>query len=394
MSRLPLPSTATLKAIAKHAPKPTRPLASAALNWLSPNNANNLDGSDETWYTADEEDDIERRHEEEERARQLLEPKPEMSRMSVPVVSGETLGVGRYGGKPKTMKDLPGQGKVKAKAKESDGKKRAALRKSPAPTRTRTPTPPTPERMTVPTPPSRMSSPFELTGSEFILPTKVRLYPHERERVARELQEAMSNNFFKMWPTIEDDRGGREAKEAMEESGLFQRELGEQEREKREELMRAWKGREERSVQGRRRLEGGFGYESVVEGEKLREAEGFRPTLGRVEEGSCESRKSRTNSMRDEGRESIGPSEGTARDQRERKTSSAGNHNRTKEVNSRRQNRPSRLQPRLKTKHESKIRSSKNATKVTTKYRSWSKDHAGEKNSEDDYPFNPRPRKK
>jgi len=386
MSPLPLPTTPFLKTAAALAPQPLRPYTSTALNWflqkLDPLSVLEESQSPST----SGEDPLLQEHEAQERKRRLVEieervQEVQMSRMSVPVLAAEVEDrVWKKGGKGS------GKGEVKAAspAKEYDS----------AETET-----PSPERMLIPTLPSRLSSPFLLTGSEFMLPTKVRISPQSQERVARELQEAMASDFFKVWPMVEDEREG---KEVMEESGMFVREMGEGERLRREELMREWKDRQEREGVGRRRVGDGEEWESVVEGRVLRGVEGFRPALGacfedgegilgvkreRKGEKSRETRRS----TRDSAKELTREKEIWARrDHRERKSSKTGNEK--VEGGRAKENRQTHPQPQSKTNQGSKIGNSKAPAKTTAKFRPWSKDRDGKENSEDNNPFYLKPR--
>ena len=79
-----------------------------------------------------------------------------------------------------------------------------------------------------------------------------------------------------MWPTLEDPRPHGAARTGMEESGVYERELGDTEKERKEALLKAWKEKGERSgvsgdvgrrvVRGRKGWSEGEGWESVVEG--------------------------------------------------------------------------------------------------------------------------------
>ncbi len=288
MSNVPLPKTSAL--------------LSFGLKWL----ANKLDpvydaAAEE--QPAEAEDEAEREHEQseavrtmEERRKKLEQNKLEMSKVIVQVHPHEMMS-------PSPPIYQPA----------------AAQRHIPRFARQRSPSP-KPETTIVPDSPSPMSSSFELAGSDLVVRTKVELFPHERERVARELKEAIECDFFKMWPTYEDSRPvakairrknkGKEAERRdtrrsdprrledcrlpgeteaerqarMDASVAFIKDMDEDEKEERDRIAREWKAKDERSTEGRRRIKGGYGFESVVEKEALMGVSewGFKPTLGGV----------------------------------------------------------------------------------------------------------------
>jgi hypothetical protein len=309
---------------------------------------------------------------------------PEMSRMSVPVLSLERSPSlssrekrrdrGRKSGKkvPRATTETPAKEPISAEAT-------------------------TPERMLAPTPPSPSTS-FLLTGSEFIYPVKVRISPKSQEGVAKELQEAMSDNFFNVWPTVEDERPGREAKGEMEESGVFVAAMEEGVRKRREELMREWKLKGEKGVQGRRRVK--EGWESVVEGGVLRGVEGFRPTLGTCfEDGDGvqdfewleQEEKSREST-----RKSMGDKDAQARGHDwERKSSKVGTERKSIGGDSGgKENRLTQSKSQSKPNRGPKIGSREVSTRQPTRFRPWSRDGEEKENSEDDYPFDVKPRQR
>ena len=131
------------------------------------------------------------------------------------------------------------------------------------------------EGIQVPTSLSRMSTP-ELVGSEFIMETVINICPDKERSVAVELQEAMERDAFKVWPGNVEYGVGDNAKEATTE---FQAEKTDEEEERKAELMKAWKERDERSIEGRERVPGG--HEDVVEQMIMESMFGMEPTLQR-----------------------------------------------------------------------------------------------------------------
>jgi hypothetical protein len=146
-----------------------------------------------------------------------------------------------------------------------------------------------------------------LTGSDLLVPRKTRLHPHEEAAVADALADALYNNFFNVWPRWEDPRIGRKMSDVEDVSLLFQRRWTREEREQRDRLMREWKARPEREIEGRARYRASGdagddygkqkgkgkekerdnerykdeekGYESVMEARELKRLDMFRPTL-------------------------------------------------------------------------------------------------------------------
>ncbi|KAE9365577.1 hypothetical protein N431DRAFT_549720 [Stipitochalara longipes BDJ] len=310
MSQIPLPSTAALKRAALLAPAPLRPLTSA-LDWLA-NKLDPLDSIEETEIShVGKEDEIEREHEEEERLREreLKERRKkelvEMSRVVVPVLPHEVQHerVSRILGrppppavprKPKAKRPKPSNLSETPHNKPSQPQ---AQPRSQAPAQDRLwAADQEPERMIAPTPPSAISSLFELAGSEFLTPTKSNVSPRSQPRVEREVREAIECGLFNMWPTFEDPTGRVDQSGVfvarngygVDESGVFVRDVGNMKDEGKGIRMRIeteWKAKKERSTEGRRRVKGPFGYESVMESEKLKGSEwGFQPTLGGVVE--------------------------------------------------------------------------------------------------------------
>jgi len=330
MSQIPLPSTATLKRVALLIPTPLRPFASA-FGWL----ANRLDPLDSLENAevvpVGKEDEIEREHEEEERLREreLKQRREkelvETSRMVVPILPHEITPPRASRRPPAPVLPKRPERKAKAKLRPPKPPKFSEMPQ----TKPAQPQPEPrsqeseqdglwigdqePEHMIVPRAPSRIHSTFELTGSEFLIPNKIKILPRSQPRVAREMKEAMECEFFNVWPTYEDDAGrvdesGVFVSRGLEESEIFVRdegELGDEERERRQRIEREWMAKKERSTEGRPRVKGGFGYESVVERERLKGSGwGFTPTLeGVVEKKSAQDckedeRKLSTASMR------------------------------------------------------------------------------------------------
>jgi hypothetical protein len=271
-----------------------------------------------------------------------------------------------------------------------------------------------------------MSSSFELAGSEYVVRTKVKLYPHERERVARELKEAIECDFFKMWPTYEDSRTvpkairrknkGKEAERRntrrpdsrkfedrrlpgeteverqarMNASVVFVKDMDEDEKEERDRIAREWKARDERSTEGRTRIKGGYGYESVIEKEALMGTSewGFKPTLGGVFEermdGKQEERRDMNHTSSSDSTRERDVS--TARHYRDRKSKGKDKEKQTGESST------SKEDPRTSSKSQPKYKSAfkatrDNITKSMTAYRpkARAKDRKIQDDSEDEY---------
>jgi hypothetical protein len=338
MSQVPLPKTSTLRYF--------------GLKWL----ADKLDPVSDPEPPAEAEDEAEREHECTEAARTMNEERRklqhgelEMSKVIVPV-------------HPHEMTSLPPRSSTRHQPPPPMYPPAAVQRHIPRIARRRSPSPkPEPETMIVPDSPSPMSSSFELAGSEYVVRTKVELYPHERERVARELKEAIECDFFKMWPTYEDSRPvpkairrknkGKEVerrdtrrsdphtledrrlsgetaleKQArMNASVAFVKDMDEDGKEERDRIARDWKAKDERSTEGRTRFKGGYGYESVVEKEALMGTSewGFKPTLGGVyEDRMDEKQEKRRDSNRTSSSDSTRERDvSTARYHRDRKSS-------------------------------------------------------------------------
>jgi hypothetical protein len=171
----------------------------------------------------------------------------------------------------------------------------------------------------------KMSAPI-LTGSEFVLPTKVRISPEEQSRVAAGLKEAIEDNkyFFKKWPTYEDPRMvpppppspkmfigpppmvcppktkspsdtkaqvpttqnqkandkksiNKVKQQQPEASALYTRVLTASETSRRERIKKQWEQKGERDISKRGRVEGGL--EDTVENAMLADLSMFTPTL-------------------------------------------------------------------------------------------------------------------
>lgn len=129
-----------------------------------------------------------------------------------------------------------------------------------------------------------------------------------------------------MWPTFEDPvsgrqgKGKRNGKGRVEESGVYMRPMSAEEKESRKRIAMEWKAREERPVEGRRRVQGAYGYKSMIEAEKLMGTSewGFRPTLGGVVEDAIGKSQEETGKLTRDREERGGNG------QRDRKTSTSG----------------------------------------------------------------------
>lgn len=113
-----------------------------------------------------------------------------------------------------------------------------------------------------PDPPSPMST---ASLSDYVSPIKVRLSPDKRKNVAKELEDALERAFFKkQWPHVEvpvssklknksaivgKGRGKDRTREPMEESRVFQAEMMDEQKRRKEELMRLWKEKPERNIE-------------------------------------------------------------------------------------------------------------------------------------------------
>ena len=403
MSQVPLPKTSNLR--------------SFGLKWL----ADKLDPVSDPEPPAEAEDEAEREHEcseaartMEERRTKLKHSKLEMSKVIVPVHPHEMASQPPH---PSTRRQPPPPMYPPAPVQRQRHIPRIARRRSPLPE---------PETMIVPDSPSPMSSSFELAGSEYVVRTKVELYPHERERVAKELKEAIECDFFKMWPTYEDSRpapkvirrkskgkeverrdtrrsdphgfedrrlGGEtevERQARMNASVAFVKDMDEDEKDERDRITRDWKAKDERSTEGRTRFKGGYGYESVVEREALMGTSewGFKPTLGGVQEDRMDGkqerrRESKRTSSSDSTRESY---VSTARHHRDRKSSVSDKGKQTGESSACKKDlRPSsKSQP--KHKHAFKAGSSnKTQSKAACRPKTRAKDRKIQDDSDDEY---------
>lgn len=116
---------------------------------------------------------------------------------------------------------------------------------------------------------------YVLTGSLLVVPSKTKLEEGEKEVVARRLDEAMEGNTFKVWPSFRENTTKAEKREESEknESPEFRVAGGG----RRQDIKEMWDNKKERSIEGRRRVEGG--YEDVTEAEYLMDHEMFGPTL-------------------------------------------------------------------------------------------------------------------
>jgi hypothetical protein len=279
--------------------------------------------------------------------------------------------------------------------------------------------------MVVPDSSSSMSSSFELAGSEYVVRTKVELFPHERERVAKELKEAMECDFFKMWPTYEDPRPtpkidrrkkGKQAERRdtrrpdprrvedrrlpgeteverqarMNASVAFIKDMDEDEKEARDRIAKDWKVKDERSTKGRTRIKGGYGYESVVEKEALMGTSewGFKPTLGGVHEEHMDEKQEKSRDLKHASSSESTKERDllTARHHRDRKSSGGAQAKKTGESSTTREDRRASSQSRPKHKHAFKAGSSNIAqTKAACRPKAKTKDRKSQDDSDDEY---------
>jgi hypothetical protein len=439
MSRIPLPSSTTLRALP------------SALQWL----ARKLDVEEpQEEETTTPGDEAEREHEAAELARVLEEKRKEMltiqhSRVFVPKLPREVILppppiFPRVPTKPKSNPKTNPKTKPKTKPKSkerSDDKNKTMNRYPPYPATltqrtllrpeqedeneapfltppSRPSSPLQPSPASSPSHPSSDSSPFELTGSSLILPVKVRIDPKDAARVARELQEAMSCDFFQVWPTFEDPiPAGMGIEMGMEVSGVYKREMSNEEQERRKEIEREWMAREERSTEGRRRWKGGSGrgegYESVVEQQALMGMSewGFKPTLaGGVENETMKSKElsMKGNSQDTRGREdssrgqkselSVDTSTSDSTRQkhvsgesrpREHKASREGKEKKAEESHSTEEDHRTSLRP--KGEQGARVGSS-NIPESKIRFSPWAKKRDGQEDSDDELPFDIKPR--
>lgn len=256
--------------------------------------------------------------------------------------------------------------------------------------------------------------------------TKVELFPHERERVARELKEAIECDFFKMWPTYEDSRPvpkairrknkGKEAErrdtrrsdqqrledrrlpgetEAVREARMnasvaFVKDMDEEEKEKRDRIARDWRAKDERSTEGRTRIKGGYGYESVIEQEALMGLSewGFKPTLGGVFEQRMDGKQEKRRDMdRASSSESTRERDvSTARHRRDRKSSGEDQEMKIGESSTSKEDprTSSKSQPKYKSAFEART-NNRTQSEVAYRPKARAKDRKIQDDSEDEY---------
>lgn len=109
--------------------------------------------------------------------------------------------------------------------------------------------------------------------------TKIRLYPEEEARVAQELQEAMANNFFKLWPLKPDTDPEINKGKRPEESREFRAPLSRESQARKLELLNQWKLKEEKDNKGRRRVQARADYVEEEMMDMLTKTDMFKPTL-------------------------------------------------------------------------------------------------------------------
>ncbi|CAL3970797.1 unnamed protein product [Diplocarpon coronariae] len=113
---------------------------------------------------------------------------------------------------------------------------------------------------------------YVITDSALLMKAKTRLDPKEKKAVARLLAEALdADNFFRVWPGHEDwsskDKAEGKLSPELMDAGDWRRKL----------VKETWDRKEERTIERRGRVEGG--YEDTMEAEALRSTDMFRPML-------------------------------------------------------------------------------------------------------------------
>jgi hypothetical protein len=111
------------------------------------------------------------------------------------------------------------------------------------------------------------------------LDVKIRLYPEEEARVARELEEAMANNFFKLWPVKTETEPEIDDSKKPDESREFRAPLSGEAQSRKLELMNQWKSKEEKDNQARARTQERADYEDDEMMDMLMGTSMFKPTL-------------------------------------------------------------------------------------------------------------------
>ncbi|TAQ84969.1 hypothetical protein B7494_g6703 [Chlorociboria aeruginascens] len=110
--------------------------------------------------------------------------------------------------------------------------------------------------------PSPTSSSSDLCGSEYTDSTNVFIAAHEKDRVTKEIAEAMAAVNLKPWRTIEEDAT---RKDYMKESVLFQISQDEEQKRQRARIAKEWAKKAERPIEGRRRYHGEGATEDELE---------------------------------------------------------------------------------------------------------------------------------
>lgn len=110
-------------------------------------------------------------------------------------------------------------------------------------------------------------------------PVKIRLYPEEEARVARELQEAMDTHFFKHWPVKHEIDPKINDQMKVHESTAFRAPLSDANQARKLELLKQWNAKEEKGSNARGRVKDRAEYEDDEMMDMLMTTSMFRPTL-------------------------------------------------------------------------------------------------------------------
>jgi hypothetical protein len=332
---LPLPSLPTQETfdnIKSYAPQPVRPIARKTFTWLKQKltpfdipdpeeHSTSVTGADPTDYEEGSSPEIDSDSEDSQKNRHVdgdIKAKPEKGQMSMMFVIDSPKSKPKSNRKPEISKAFV-PSVQESRTDISPPLLISKLSKRTPPFNARVPTPPSPMKMSAPI----------LAGSEFVLPTKVRIHPEEQARVAAELKEAIEDNgfFFNRWPTYEDSRivppdpppsspkmfdgppamicppkttqakasptprtpstlkndkrynkkGKQKQQQQGEASALYTRKLTASETSRRERIKKQWADKEERNISKRGRVEGGL--EDTVENAMLADMSMFTPTL-------------------------------------------------------------------------------------------------------------------
>jgi len=319
-----LPTQETIDSIISYAPQPVRPIARQTFAWLKQKltpfdvpepgeHSTSVTGADPTDYGESSSPEIDSDIEDSKKNRHVdgdIKAKPEKGQMSM------MFALDSPNTKPKSNRKPEISRAFVPSAPESRIPPLLISKRTP-PSNTRFPTPPSPMKMSAPI----------LAGSEFVLPTKVRIHPAEQARVAAELKEAIEDNefFFKRWPAYEDSQimpppptsspkmfdgppamiyppkttqpkitptqkapstqqndkkfinKGKHKQQQGEASALYIRKLTASETSRRERIKKEWADKEERDISKRGRVEGGL--EDTVENAMLADLSMFTPSL-------------------------------------------------------------------------------------------------------------------